>query len=182
MVKLRTLVRNDFAGVGDLLDLVRAMNKLKSKLPLRKEVLAVFSTAVFISFTWSIYRMFFQVPSWVFYLTLNDILWISAYVVGFALLESAFLLGFMILLSVLYPAKHFKSKFVAQSTLLLLVLTIGALLYQQHIGMLKWWGWLELLIFILAFFSSLTVLVFTFSFLFDRLTRLKRLMEASPTG
>ena len=154
------------------------MQKLKSKLPLRKELLAVFSTAVFITFSWSIYRMFFQVPSWLFYLTLNDILWITAYVVGFALLESALLLGFMILLSILYPAKHFKAKFVAQSSLVLLVLTIGALLYQQNIGMLKWWGWLEFLIFILAFIASLTLLVLSFSFLFDRLARLKSLMEA----
>jgi hypothetical protein len=154
------------------------MQKLKSKLPIRKEVLAVFSTAVFISFSWSIYHMFFQVPSWLFYLTLNDILWISAYVLGFALLESAFLLGFMILLSILYPKKHYKNKFVAQSSLILLILTIGALLYQQNIGMLKWWGWLELLIFILAFISCLTVLVLSFSFLFDRVARLKGLMEA----
>ncbi len=154
------------------------MQKLKSKLPLRKELLAVFSTAVFITFSWSIYRMFFQVPSWLFYLTLNDILWISAYVVGFALLESALLLGFMVLLSILYPHKHFKSKFVAQSTLILLVLTVGAMLYQQNIGMLKWWGWLELLIFILAFIASLTLLVLSFSFLFDRLARLKGLLEA----
>jgi len=154
------------------------MQKLKSKLPLRKELLAVFSTEVFITFSWSIYRMFFQVPSWLFYLTLNDILWISAYVVGFALLESALLLGFMVLLSILYPQKHFKSKFVAQSTLILLVLTVGAMLYQQNIGMLKWWGWLELLIFILAFIASLTLLVLSISFLFDRLARLKGLLEA----
>jgi len=154
------------------------MQKLKSKLPLRKELMAVFSTAVFITFSWSIYRMFFQVPSWVFYLTLNDILWISAYVVGFALLESTLLLGFMVLLSILYPEKHFKSKFVAQSTLTLLVLTVGALLYQQNIGMLKWWGWLELLIFILASIASLTLLVLSLSFLFDRLARLKVLIES----
>jgi len=178
MVKLRSLVRMGIAIYANILDPVVSMQKLKAKIPLRKEILAVFSTAVFISFSWSIYRMFFQVPSWVFYLTLNDILWISAYVVGFALLESALLLGFMLLLSILFPQKHFMSKFVAQSTLILLVLTIGALLYQQNIGMLKWWGWLELLIFILAFIASLTLLIISFSFLFDRLARLKGLIEA----
>lgn len=154
------------------------MHTIRSKIPARQEILAVFSTAAFIAFSWTIYRMFFQVPSWLFYLNLADMLWITAYVLAFALLESAFLLGFLVLLALIYPAKRFSQKFVAQSTLLILVLTIGALLYQQHIGMLKWWGLLELVIFILAFVASVTILVFLFSLICDRFTRLKKLLDS----
>lgn len=153
------------------------MYRIRSKIPSRQQLLPVFSTAVFVSYTWTIYRMLNQLPSWLFYLNLKDILGIAAYVMGFAFLESALLLGCAILLSIIFPEKHFKSKFVAQSFLVMLVLTIGALLYQQHIGMLKWWGWLELVIFVLATFSSITLQVLLFSFIFDRFSWLKRFLE-----
>ena len=154
------------------------MRKIKSKLPTRQEAFAVFSVAVFITFTWAIYRMFYQVPSWLFYLNLKNILMISAYVVGFAFLESAFLLGFLILLPIVSPQRYFKKKFVAQSSIILLALTIGALLYQQNIGMLKKWGLVELVIFTLAFLVSLTLLIVLFSHLFDRFTRVKGIIDA----
>jgi hypothetical protein len=154
------------------------MRKIKSKLPTRQEVFAVFSVAVFITFTWAIYRMFYQVPSWLFYLNLNNILTISAYVVGFAFLESAFLLGFLIILPIVYPERYFKKKFVAQSSIILLALTIGALLYQQNIGMLKKWGLVELILFMAAFLASVTSLIVIFSHLFDRFTRFKGIIDA----
>lgn len=122
--------------------------------------------------------MFFQVPSWVFYMSLADLLWITAYVLAFAVLESALLLAFLVLLALIFPQNRFSDLFVSQSLPILLVLTVGALLYQQNIGMLKWWGLLELAIFILAFIACLTLLVYIFSVLYDRSPRLKNLMDS----
>jgi hypothetical protein len=154
------------------------MQRLKAKVPNRKEVFTVFSIALFLSCTWSIYRLFFQVPSWLFYLNISEILTITAYVMAFTLLESAFLLGFLVLLPIVYPRKLFAQKFVAQSSIILLVLTTGALFYQQNVGMLKKWGLIELILFILGFLVTITLLIVTFSYLLDRFARLKKFLDA----
>jgi hypothetical protein len=154
------------------------MQRFKAKVPHRKEVFTVFSIALFLTFTWSIYRLFFQVPSWLFYLNFSEILTITAYVMAFTLLESAFLLGFLVLLPIVYPRKLFAQKFVAQSSIILLVLTTGAVFYQQNVGMLKKWGLVELILFILGFLVTVTLLIVTFSYLLDRFARLKNFLDA----
>ena len=104
------------------------MQKLKSKIPTRQELFTVFSVIEFVVFSWTIYRMFYQVPSWLYNLSLTDILILLAYVLAFALLESLFLLGIMMLLTFFYPARLYRQKIVAQSILILLVLTICAVI------------------------------------------------------
>jgi hypothetical protein len=152
------------------------MQKLKSKIPTRQEFFTVFSVIVFVVFSWTLYRMFYQVPSWLFYLSLTDILIILAYVLAFALLESLFLLGILILLTFFYPAKLYREKIVAQSVLILLVFTIAAVIYQGNVGMLKKWGLVELILFTLTFLASLTLLILVASFLLDRFAIFKRLL------
>jgi hypothetical protein len=66
-----------------------------NRLPDRGQLLPVFSTVVFIVFTWTIYHALYQVPSWLFYMTLPAILPLLAYILGFALLESLFVTGFL---------------------------------------------------------------------------------------
>ena len=84
---------------------------IKLKLPTRQEVLPVFSVIIFFVFTWTLYTMFYYLPSWLGDMYTRDILILSTYSFAFALLESLIVLGVMVVLALLLPARFFKDKF-----------------------------------------------------------------------
>jgi hypothetical protein len=144
------------------------MNKLKSRIPTRQEILPVFSIILFIDFSWMLYRMFWQVPSWLYYLSIPNILVIAAYALSFALFESSLVLGLMIFFSLIFPIRHFRDKFILQGSALAMVIGIGAWLVQRKIGLLEDVELQNLIIYPIGFLIILIVLVFVFSYIFDR--------------
>ena len=66
--------------------------------------------------------MFWQVPSWLYYMNVWGVLALGAYVLAFALLESIIILGFVFLLSLAFPVKHFKAKFVQQGSVVVFIM------------------------------------------------------------
>lgn len=152
--------------------------KIKSKLPTRGELLPVFSIILFAVFTWSLYRMFYQVPSWLFYLSVWDVLMITAYVLGYALFESAVILGFIMLVSLILPTRIFKNKFIAQGGALSFTLALGAYLVQRKIGLLQKLGTEALLLYPVVALFLMVVFIFAASFVFERLNILNRFMQA----
>ena len=68
---------------------------LRNRLPDRKQFLPVLSTVVFIVFSWAIYHAFYQVPGWLFYMTLPGVLALFTYIMGFALIESLMVSAFL---------------------------------------------------------------------------------------
>ena len=83
-------------------------SRLRARLPSQNQVFLVFSVIVFVVFSWTLIREFFQVPSWLKYMVLGDILVITAYILAFALFESLLVLGFLLMLSGVFPVKIFR--------------------------------------------------------------------------
>jgi hypothetical protein len=152
--------------------------KLKAKLPSRREVLPVFSVILFFIFSWALYRMFYQVPSWLFFLNIWNILVLAAYVMAYALFESAVILGFIVLLSLILPKKFFKDNFTALGSLIVLTMSIGAYLIQRKIGILYRLELEQLIIYPILILAAFVVLGVVFSFVLNRFNAAKRLVEA----
>ena len=152
--------------------------RLRARLPSKQEVGPVFSTIVFIVFTWTLYRMFYQVPSWLYYMSVWSVLVIAAYVLAFALFESIVILGLMLFFSLVFPARHFKDKFVPQGFTIAVVMGGGAYLLQRKINVIyKLNGW-ELIIYPIIVLIVALILILTFSFVFDHFRTIKRLVNA----
>ncbi len=150
---------------------------LESKLPSRQEVLPVFSVIVFIVFTWTLYRMFFQIPSLLFYMRVWDVLIISAYVLAFALLESVVVLGLLLIFSLLFPVKYFKDNFVAQGSTVVLMISMGAVALQRKMKiMYKLDGW-ELILYLFVILAAVVFVIYVASYIYDRFKILPRLIN-----
>ena len=108
-------------------------SRLRARLPSQNQVFLVFSVIVFVVFSWTLIREFFQVPSWMKYMNLGDILVITAYILAFALFESLLVLGFLLMLSVVFPVKIFRDYFIAQGCTLVSVAGLGAVMLQENI-------------------------------------------------
>jgi hypothetical protein len=151
--------------------------RIEQKLPSRQEVLPVFSVIVFIVFTWSLYRMFFQVPSLLFYMRVWDVLIISAYVLAFALFESMVVLGLLVIFSLVIPTKYFKEKFVAQSSTVVLMITLGAVALQRKMNiMYRLDGW-ELILYPFVILAAIIFVIFAASYIYDRFKILPRIIN-----
>jgi len=107
------------------------------------QVYAVIATPVY---AWSILWLFWELPSWLNYLTPGEILPIFAYALVTNLLESLSVLAGLNLLCFFLPKKWFHDAFVARSFLLLL-LGLGYLMYFASLfgletdypaGLLRW--------------------------------------------
>ena len=151
--------------------------RLESKLPSRQEVFPVFSVIVFIVFTWTLYRMFFQIPSLLFYMRVWDVLIISAYVLGFALIESMVVLGLLLIFSLLFPVKYFKDNFVAQGSTVVLMISMGAVALQRKMNIIyKLDGW-ELILYPFVILAAIVFVIFTASYIYDRFKILPRIIN-----
>jgi hypothetical protein len=133
---------------------------------------------VFIVFTWMLYRFFYQVPSWLGYLSLWGVLVIAAYALSFSLFESLTFMGFLLLLSLIFPARFFKDKFVAQGCTVTLAASAGAVLLQRKINVLSRLEVWHIQVSALAFLILVTLLIFISSLLFERFRFLPRLIHA----
>jgi len=155
---------------------------IKSKLPTRQEVLPVFSIIIFFVFTWTLYMMYWNLPSWLRDMYIRDILILSTYVFAFALLESLIVLGGMVLLALLLPARFFKDKFVAQGGFLAVLVSLAAyLIHPKLVDALP----LRLLYLVqipIIALAGTIILIVLLSFLFDRLPGLTRVVNAFTEG
>ena len=150
---------------------------LESKLPSMQEVLPVLSVIVFIVFTWTLYRMFFQVPSLLFYMRVWDVLIISAYVLAFALFESMVVLGLLLIFSLVFPAKYFKDNFVAQGSTVVLMISMGAVALQRKMKiMYRLDGW-ELILYPFVLLTAIVFVIFAASYIYDRFKILPRIIN-----
>lgn len=153
------------------------LTKLRARFPAKQQVFPVFSVIVFSVFSWTLYREFFQVPSWLKYMSLGDILVITAYILAFALIESLVVLGFLLLLSLIFPTIHFRDKFISQGCTLVLVASLGALLLQENINDFYHLKIRELVSYPLAALVGMAILIFLLSFVFERIRVLSRLIQ-----
>jgi hypothetical protein len=146
-----------------------------SKFPSKQEIPPVFSSISFIFFSWSLYRMFWQVPSWLYYLNVWDVLILAAYVVSFALFESLVVLIFLLFLAFILPARWFKDKFAIQGSTAAVLIGIGAVALQRKIGVIYKLEIWQILAFPVLALILLTVLTVAAAYIFKRFPILARL-------
>ena len=148
------------------------------RIPDRKQVFPVFSVIIFFVFTWALYTASYQVPSWLGYLSIWNVVTLMLYILAFALLESAIVLGFLLLVCLVFPARFFKEIFIAQGSAIVVVLSGAALLIQLNFHLLYSLEFWQSLIYILLFLIALAAIVLLFASLIRRHKRLQSLLEA----
>ena len=146
---------------------------LRSRFPTLQDNLRVYAVIVTLIYAWTILWLFWALPSWLYFLTISEILPLFAYALTTNLLESLLILLGLNLLGALLPGKWFRDSFVARS-FWLVAFGLGYLMFFASLfrkeedafptQMLQW----SLLIFAAIFLVSL---------LLDRVSWVRRLIE-----
>jgi hypothetical protein len=153
------------------------MKRITQKLPTRAQAIPVFSTILFIVFSWMFFQFFIQVPSWLFYMNATKLLVMFSYVVSFSLLESLVLMGVIIFLCLVFPARHFKDKFIPQGTAQVILISLITYFVRQKIELFEKFEVWQLLTVPLIYVSNIVLSIFIFSLLFDRFSSARRLFN-----
>ena len=122
--------------------------------------------------------MFYQVPSWLSYLSVPNVLVLSAYALAFDLIETLIMFGFIILLSALLPGKIFREKFVTQGSFIAFVLSFCAIMLQRNIGVIYDLDLRQVIYYPFLSLVALIILIVLFSFVFDHFKWLPRLINS----
>ena len=152
--------------------------KALSKIPTRREFLPVFSLILFIAYSWTIYRMLFQIPSWLYSHSKTGIFFLAVYVFAVALIESLLLFGFVLFVSLIMPRRIFRDQFIAQGSLVVIACTIWALILKFQSESSGSRDLIEVSAWILIFLLSLLLIAVVSSFLMQRYPRGKSMLEA----
>ena len=156
----------------------RIRSAIVRQIPDRKQVFPVFSLIVFIVFTWALYRISYQVPSWLGYLSLWNVILLGIYVLAAALVESVIMLGFLLLFCMVFPVRFFKEIFIAQGSATILLLCLVALWMQYHTSVIYSLDLWQMLFFAVLFLVVLVTFILIIASLLKRFSRLRFLFEA----
>lgn len=100
---------------------------LRNRLPPLSDILRLASVVSTFLYGWTILAWFWQLPSWLLSLTLDEILSIFAYVVLSAFAETLTVLVCLLLLTFLLPPRLLRDDFIVRGSWLLIT-TLGSLL------------------------------------------------------
>ena len=110
----------------------RSMKLVKlflERLPDSKSILGVYAVIVTLVYSWTLFTSFYKLPSWIFYLTISQILSVYAYSFSLDLVESILALaGVLFLEFTLFLALRNREEFQARSILAVLVVLISSML------------------------------------------------------
>jgi hypothetical protein len=153
------------------------MEKFSEKLPSRQEATTVLSVVVFIIFSWTLYRMFWYVPSWLEHLSIWSVATTAAYVLSFALLESIIVFVLVCSLSLVFPRRIFKQQFTAQACSIVAGLSVGAYLLQRKMKLIYRLSYLELLVYPVMILLCLVILILILYYIFKRFEYIARFIR-----
>ena len=151
--------------------------KVVTKIPAWQEILPVFSLILFIVYSFTIFRMLFQIPSWMYSHTKTDVLLLAVYVFAAALIESLLVLLFILAANLLLPGKIFRDKFIAQGSILVLGCTTWALVLKYYIDIFSLRGLRDVSLLVFLFVISLIFSLVISSMLLNRYQRVKTILE-----
>lgn len=109
------------------------MGILINRIPDKQSIISVFAVTVFLVYGWTLLTSFWKVPSWLFYMSVGEILSIYAYAFVLAFAECMFILFLLISISFVLPRNWWKDIFssigvvwmlVIESTVMLRLYTI----------------------------------------------------------
>ena len=109
------------------------LNFFRRRLPDRREIYTVLGVVVFVVHSWSVRGFFHEVPSFLLYFKIGQILAIFSYMMAFALLESLLVTFGLSLLSLILPGKWFKTGFIYKSFITVVVGAIAMLWLENTI-------------------------------------------------
>lgn len=99
-----------------------------NRFPSLQDSIKVYSVIAMLIYAWSILRLFWELPSWLYYLTVPEIVPLFAYALVTNLLESLLVLAGLNLFFFVLPGKWFHESFVARASLFV-SLVLGYLMY-----------------------------------------------------
>lgn len=134
--------------------------KIYQKIPNKRQLAQVFAVASFMIYGWTTYRLIQKLPSWLYYLNIQEILANYSHTLVFNFLEVLIFTSLILLLNFLLPAKLFMEKFVARGSLFS-IFSLGYLIYlalaigdskslQFPMELFDWVPWVFLAILLLA--------------------------------
>ncbi len=106
------------------------MHLFKNRLPPSSAIFPVFAVISFLIYGWTLVIFFWKVPSWLMFLTLDEILVNLAYALAAALLESLAILALLLLISIILPAAMMKDVFVTRGAVAALIGLGSVVLYM----------------------------------------------------
>jgi len=98
--------------------------KLLNRLPDKKEIYPVYGLLVLLIYGWSLYHFVWHLPSWIKFLTAEEIGVILCYTLATDFVESLLFLIGLLSISFILPADWFRDDFVARSGLITLSILI----------------------------------------------------------
>ena len=103
-----------------------------NRLPKLSQIASVYAVIVLVIYIWTILWSFWKLPSWLFFLSIGEILTIYAYSFATNLLESLLILCLPLGLGVILPRKWFLDVFVSRGVIVVLsVLGFAAYILTQ---------------------------------------------------
>lgn len=110
---------------------------ISKHLPSREQVVAVYGVIVFLVYGWTIYWYLWKLPSWLYFMTLDELLVTYSYAQVVNIMESLLVLLVPILVGFVLPHRWFNEKFVARGVTLILLLLVALMNYLNIITALQ---------------------------------------------
>lgn len=110
------------------MDFTRLKAFFASHMPAAQQVAAVYGVIVLAVYGWTLYWFAWKLPSWLYFLTLGEILVSLAYSLVINFIESLIVLFVLLLICAVLPPRWFRDKFAGLGSSLV-VLSLAALAY-----------------------------------------------------
>ena len=107
------------------------MQKILDRLPVLQSIFSVYGVIVFFTYGWSMLLFSWVLPSWLKYLTLNEIGIMFMYQLWVNLIESLAFLVFLLILSIVLPARWLREQFSLVAGLFAIV-SLGLLAFLNY--------------------------------------------------
>lgn len=132
--------------------LTRLADFFTGHFPKRENILGTYAVIVMLVYGWTLLTSFYRLPSWMYYLSLSQILSIYAYAFPLNFLESVIMLALVLFLHyALFPISKKREEFSSRSILTALFLLGSSAtrlaLYKEHVdsaafisGQALWWS------------------------------------------
>ena len=103
---------------------------IKRRLPARNDIFLALSVATLLIFTWELRSLFFNAPAFLLSYTAGQILSITAYMLGVALLETLAVMLTVIVLAVILPCVVLRDRFSCKASFLFIALAVVSIQLQ----------------------------------------------------
>jgi hypothetical protein len=98
-------------------------------MPNSQQLAAVYGVIVLVVYGWTIYWYLWKLPSWLYFMTLGELLIALAYAMAVNFIESIFVLFILVFISLLLPSTWFRDQFVVRGTSLVILSLVALMKY-----------------------------------------------------